>query len=60
MKFLYVFDKNISEELKEKGLVQIGNTVINGKDADIFENKKDVYIGKYAKTEIAFMNKLMF
>ena len=60
MKYMYVMDKEVAEELRNKKLLQIGTTIINGQEAYIFENNRDTYIGKYEKTQIVFANRLMF
>ena len=60
MKFIYSMNAEVSESLKSKGLKQIGETVINGVKTDIFENNKEIYLGKYEKNALILMNKLFF
>lgn len=60
MKFIYSMNAEVSQSLKDKGLKQIGETVINGVKADIFQNDKNIYLGKYEKNTLLLMNKLFF
>lgn len=60
MKFIYVFNEEVVNSFKEKGLKQIGEVAIDGKKAYIFENCKTIFIGKYEKNEIFLSNKLFF
>jgi len=60
MKFMYVFNKEVAQSFDEKGLKKISEVVIDGKNAFVFENRKDIFIGKYEKNEILLSNKLFF
>ncbi len=60
MKFIYVFNKEVADAFKEKGLIQINEVSIDGKTAFVFENQKTVFLGKYEKNEILLSNKLFF
>lgn len=60
MRFIYTFNKEIANELKEKGLNSLGEVDINNQKAFVFENRKDVFLNKYAKNELLLTNKLMF
>jgi len=60
MKFIYSLNPEVSLSLIQKGLKKIGETVINGVKADIFENCKEIYLGKYEKNTLLLMNKLFF
>jgi len=61
MLFLYILEKDIADSLIEKGFQQIGTTMINGIEASIFQNSKELKLSlreKYSKT--LFTNQLMF
>lgn len=60
MKFIYSLNPEVSQSLLGKGLKKIGETIINGTKADIFENSKEVYLGKYEKNTLILMNRLFF
>ena len=60
MKFIYCLNPDVAVDLEKAGLQKLGETVINGKVVPYFENKKDVYINKYQKTELLLSNKLFF
>lgn len=60
MKFIYSLNPEVSLSLLQKGLKKIGETIINGTKADIFENNKEVYLGKYEKNTLLLMNRLFF
>lgn len=60
MKFIYSLNPEVSLSLTQKGLKKIGETIINGTKADIFENNKEVYLGKYEKNTLILMNRLLF
>jgi hypothetical protein len=60
MKFIYSLNPEVSLSLVQKGLKKIGETIINGTKADIFENNKEVYLGKYEKNTLILMNRLFF
>jgi len=60
MKFIYVFNEEVADALREKGLTQINQVTIDDKVAFVFENRKDIFIGKYEKNELLLSNKLFF
>ena len=60
MKFIYSMNNEVTQSLIDKGLKKIGETLINGIKADIFENNKEIFLGKYEKNTLLLMNKLFF
>lgn len=60
MKFIYVLNPEVTLAFIQKGLKKMGETNINGQKVDIFENSKEVFLGKYEKNEIFLSNKLFF
>lgn len=60
MKFIYVLNPEVSLSFTQKGLKKLGETIINGQKADIYENSKMIYLGKYEKNEIILSNRLFF
>jgi len=60
MKFIYSMNLEVSQSLIDKGLKKIGETTINGEKADIFQNDKNIYLGKYEKNTLILMNRLLF
>lgn len=60
MKFIYVFNKYIALDLEDSGLKKISEVTINDKTAYVFENRRDVKIEQYAKSELMLTNKLFF
>lgn len=60
MKFIYVFNKEVADDLELSGLKKHGEVVIDGRIAYIFYNNRETYISKYAKNEILLSNKLFF
>ena len=60
MKFIYCLNPSVAEDLEKAGLKKLGDTVINGKVVPYFENRKDIYLSKYAKNELLLSNQLFF
>lgn len=60
MKFIYVFNEEVAKSFEQKGLKKLNEVVIDGKNAFVFENRKDIFIGKYEKNEMLLSNKLFF
>jgi len=60
VKFIYVFNKYIALDLEDSGLKKISEVTINDKTAYVFENRRDVKIEQYAKSELMLTNKLFF
>jgi len=60
MKFIYSMNLEVSQSLIDKGLKKIGEATINGEKADIFQNDKNIYLGKYEKNTLILMNRLLF
>jgi len=53
-------NSEVTQSLIDKGLKKLGETIINGQKADIFENNKEIFLGKYEKNTLILMNRLMF
>jgi hypothetical protein len=60
LRFIYVFNIEVAKYLEEKGLKKLNEVTIDGKKAFCFENRKDVYLGRYEKNELLLTNKLFF
>jgi hypothetical protein len=60
MRFIYSLDDLVSKDLENSGFKKIGETIIDGKKAIIFENNRSSYINKYQKNTILLTNKLFF
>lgn len=60
MKFIYCLNPEVALDLENAGLKKLGETVINGKVVPYFENRKDIYISKYQKSEVMLSNKIFF
>lgn len=60
MKFIYCLNKEVAEDLEKSGLKKLGEASINGKDAVIFQNSKEIYINRYAKNTLFLSNQLFF
>ena len=60
MKFIYTFNKEVSQALEQKGLKKINEVTIDGRIAYCYANSKEIFIGKYEKNELLLTNKLFF
>ena len=60
MKFIYCLNPLLAKDLEDAGLKKLGDTVINGKVVPYFENRKDIFLSKYQKSEILLSNQLFF
>ncbi|MDD4000476.1 MAG: hypothetical protein PHX62_06255 [Bacilli bacterium] len=61
MKFIYVLEKEVRDIFITKGFKQIGETIINGNIAYIFQNSKEIMLDKAEKYgQVLFSNRLTF
>ena len=61
MKWIYCLDSATAESFESTGFKKVGKTIINGKEATVFENSKDLELSSVQKYgNVMWSNKLMF
>lgn len=61
MKFIYCLDKETAESFEKTGFKKIGTSFVNGQEATIFENSKDLTLSSLQKYgNVVWSNRLMF
>lgn len=61
MKFIYCIDKDTAKSFEDTGFKKIGTTIINGEEATIFANSKNLELSELQKYgNVVWSNKLVF